>query len=495
MNFKIFKTGLSILMTMVILLLTVGCSIDELEFYSLSKKIDQMNAIETSGTVSVELGSELVNEMYYSTTQEMQIMEDIFASGFDIRYTAKVSKSPLAYELKIDFRKKGEAEYRKVTTIIGDNKVMYLNLKDCLIFSKPYILAAKPSEEKVINTLIRKVDYLQIDSDFQGDIIDHSTDLSNTEGLIRILSEITDLFKEAYSDYSSGMVTKKGTGYELRLEAKDIKPLIIKFVEYTIANIDTIVEKISTKINSMPETDIAYLADTVDYPSLDREELLSGLEAFRSGIKEITQEEIDEMKNDESADEIFKSIEGSVLSNYIEKETDNTFKSATDLNIVYKNEMLFNLKETAQITKLDAFSIVKPSQTTTIEELQSIIVSVLPPQADTVKINLKTEKASITYSDKKTSNINITYHTVKYDTYVSLISINRMLGTQISWDVKKQTALVIKDGETIELAAKKIGGDIYVNVADLERIGFSVLPDAETHEINIINLNKQSIFQ
>ncbi len=495
MNLKIFKTGLSILMTMVILFLTVGCSIDELEFYSLSKKIDQMNAIETSGTVSVEVGSELVNEMYYSTTPEMQIMEDMFTPGFDIRYTAKVSKSPLAYELKVDFRKKGEAEYKKFTTIIGDNKVMYLNLKDLLIFSKPYILAVKPSEEKVINTLIEKVDYLQIDSDFEGDILDHTTDLSNTEGMIRILSEFTGLIKEAYSDFSSDTVTKKGNGYELKLEAKDIKPLIINFVEYTIANIDTIVEKISTKINSMPEEDIAYLADTLEYPDLDREELLSGLEAFRSGIERITQEEIDELKNGEFVDGVFKSIEGSVLSSYIEKEADNTYKSATELNIIYENNMLFNFKEAAKITKLDAFSIIKPSQATTIEEVQSIIASVLPIQVDTVKINLRTKKASITYSDKKTSNINITYHIVRDDTYVSLIAINRMLGTQISWDAKAQSALVISDEGSTGLAAKKINGDIYVSVAGLEWLGYSVSYDDDTHEINIINLNKQSIFQ
>ncbi|HYF81687.1 MAG TPA: stalk domain-containing protein [Clostridia bacterium] len=495
MNFRIFKTGLSILMTMAILLLTVGCSIDELEFYSLSKKINQMNAIETSGTVSIELGSELVNEMKYSTPSEMQIMEELFASGFDIKYTARVSKNPLAYELKIDFRKKGEAEYKKITTIIGNDKVMYLNLRGCLIFLKPYILAAKPSEEKVINTLIAKVDYLQIDSDFEGDILDHTTDLSNTEGLIRMLSEFTDLFKEAYSNYSTGMVNKKGNGYELRLEAKDIKSLIIKFTEYTIANIDNIVEKISTKINSMPEKDIAYLADAFDDSSLDKEELLSGLEDFRSGIKQITPEEIDELKNDESVDRIFKSIEGSVLSNYMEKENDNTYKTATELNIEYEGKMLFNLKETSQITKLDAFSIDKPSQTTTIEGVQPIIASVLPPQVDTVKINLKTKKASITYSDKKTSDIEITYHIVEGDTYVSLTTINRVLGTQISWDEKNQTGLIKKDGETIELAANKIDGYIYVKVADLKRIGYSVFSDAATHEINIINLTKQSIFQ
>lgn len=495
MKLKMFKTSLSIIMIVVMLLLTVGCSIDELEFYSLSKTIDEMNASETSGTVSFELGSELVNEMHYSIPQEMQMVEDIFASGFDIKYTSKVTKNPLAYEFKIDFRKKGEIEYKKITTIVGNDKVMYINAKDGLLFLKPYILAAKPSEEVVINELIAKVDYVQIDLNDENSIMDYGTEFSNSEDLLRILNEFTEIIKEAYSDYSSEAVNKKGNGYELRLEAKDIEPFIIKFTEYTIKNIDNIVEKISTKINSMPEEDIAYFAEVAGDSSLDKGVLLSGLEDFKNEIKQITPEFIDQMKNDESVDEMLNSIEGSVLSSYIEKETDNSYKTATDLTIKYQNELLFNLKEDAQIKKLDAFSITIPSQVTTIEGFEAIIASVLPPQVDTVKINLHTNKTTITYKDMKASEIDMQYYIIEGYTYADLTSINSVLGTTINWDAQMQTAQVKKDGRIIELVATEKNGQIYVKVADLQRIGYFVQFDSVTREIIIKNFNKQSIFQ
>jgi hypothetical protein len=87
------------------------------------------------------------------------------------------------------------------------------------------------------------------------------------------------------------------------------------------------------------------------------------------------------------------------------------------------------------------------------------------------------------------------YYTIKGYTYTSLTATNKVLGTQISWDAKKSIALLKKDGKTIELAAKKVNGNIYIKVADLEKIGYSVWPDTKTGEINIKNLTKQSIFQ
>jgi hypothetical protein len=372
---------------------------------------------------------------------------------------------------------------------------MYLNLKDSLEFLKPYILATEPSEEKVINTLIAKVDYIQIDLDSANYMSNLPAELSNSEELTKIFIGFIDLLKEAYSDYTSDTVTKKGTGYEFRLEAKDIKPLIIKFVKYTITNIDTIVEKASAKVNSMPEKDIATFAEAIHKSSLDRAELLSGLEGFRSDIKRITPEEMDRLKNDVSFDEIFKSIEGSVLSTYIEKTTDNTYNSATNLTIKYNNKMSLDIKGTSQSSKLNAFSIIKPANVTTIEGLQAIVASVLPPRVNLVKINLKTKKTTITYSNKKISNIWMPNYTLKGDTYVSLISINKVLGTKMSWDEKKKTAIVKKDGRTIELAAKKIKGYIYVKVTDLQEIGYSVWPDTKTGVINIMDFSKQSIFQ
>lgn len=495
MKTKMLRTSLSILMTLVIMLSTVGCSIDELQFYSLSKEIDQMKVMDISGVVSVELGSELLKEIPNDNSPEMKIVEDLLASGFDIKYTAKMAKDPLAYEIKIDFRKKGETNYKKITTIIGDDKLMYFNMKDSLTFLKPYILATKPSEEKVINALIAKVDYLQVDLSSENSTLDYNAQLSESEELSRIITEFTDILKEAYSSYSSETVHKKGNGYELKLEAKDIKPLIIKFAEYTITNIDAIIEKLSAKVNSMPEKDIAILGNATGDSNLGREKLLSSIEEYGNTLKIIAPAYIEEMKNDESVDEVFESIEGSVFSNYVEKENSNSYKATADFVAKYENKMFFTLKDSAQIKKLDTFSITKPSNVTTVEDMESIVKSALPVSVDTIKINLKTKKTIVTYSDKKTSSVSMPYQAVKGYTFISLDAANKALGTQISWDAKKQTGLVKKDGKTIELAAAKVSGKTYVKTADLEKLGYIVWYDTKTGEINIKNMTKQSIFQ
>jgi hypothetical protein len=131
--------------------------------YSLMSEMSRLDIVESSNIISVSLDQQSLAETLESIPPELEELKKTFASGFEIKYTSKLKKKTLEYEVAIELKNKGEKEFRKVTTVIGNGTTTYVILDDLLEFVKPYAVWNDPVIEKTIDDIITKVGYVKID--------------------------------------------------------------------------------------------------------------------------------------------------------------------------------------------------------------------------------------------------------------------------------------------------------------------------------------------
>jgi len=490
----IMKKYLTALLVIIMLLAMVGCSFDEIGMYSLMKEASQLNSFETNGTVSVSLKGQLFDEMLQDLTLPNEI-KSVLKSGFEIRYNIQESKNPMEYQIAIEFRKIGESDFKKVTTLIVNENVMYVKFGDLINFIKPYISSSDPDDVSVMNEITAKIDYLKIDLKSGNSTAIYSNDVTNiqNEKLIKLITEFEDVFKDAFKDFSSGTIAKKDNGYEFMLDAKDVQLLIGNFVGYVYDNIDSIYSVVATKINDLTDDEMKTIQDV--YPSIEvkKADIISGLKEIKDSVKETTPQEIDGIKNDSSLKETLKSIDGSYFRYYLGKSGDNVFDISTTLKVKYGDEFTVEMNQTAKTTKLDSFSINKPVNYTTIDGFRKIVSSIIPPKVNIISINSITGKALLSYTNGTKTETTIPLILIDHSNYAPMNVMAKIFNEKVGWNSVKQTAYIDRSGKITEMNGFMKNGVAYIKIRAFEKLDYLVF--SSNNEIHMLKFVKRSIFE
>ncbi len=488
------KKYLAALLIGIILLTSAGCSNEEAGLYSLLMETSLLNAYETSGSVTVSMKGQILDEAMPDEGNMDEILSAI-KSGFEIRYHIKESKKPNAYQIEIQFKKSGDADYVDVTTITGNEDVMYVKLGELIRFIQPYVLLNNSDEERLMDEIIEKVDYLQIDlksgmntAVYSGDVIE----TAQNERMIQLIMEFVDVFKDAFRNFSTGMVTRKGSGYELSLEAKDIQPLIGRFAEYLCDNIDTIFTELSYRIIDMTDEEIKTIEEVYPIGETTRSELIAGLEEMRNSIKSITPEELEDAKNNAIPEEVLESIDGSSLSYFLSRTGNKSYNISTALTFKYEDQLTIEVNDTAKITGLDGFSIIQPDEFITIEEYEEIVESVIPPKPTSITINSVTGEAVISYTDNTEIDTVILPILKDGSNYVPLRLVGEAFGENVGWDDATGTPYIDRNGVRTEMKGFINNGIAYTKVRDFEQLDYMVFWSDYTKAITIYRFNDRS---
>lgn len=488
------KKYLAALLIGIILLTTVGCTNEEVGLYSLLMETSLLNAYETSGSITVSMKGQILDEVMPDEGNMDEIM-NVIKSGFEIKYHIKESKKPNAYQIEIQFRKSGEADYADVTTITGNEDVMYVKIGELISFIQPYVLLDDSDDGRLMDEIIEKVDYLQIDlksgkntAVYSGDVIE----TAQSEKMIQLITEFLDVFKDAFRNFSTGMVTRKGSGYELSFEAKDIQPLIGRFVEYICDNIDTIFSELSYRIIDMTDEEIKTIEEVYPLGEITRSGLIAGLEEMRNSIKSITPEELEDAKNNTIPQEVLDSIDGSSLSYFLGRSGNKSYNISTALIFKYENQFTLEANGTAIITGLDSFTFIQPDDYITIEEYQEIVESVIPPKASRITINSVTGEAVISYTDNTEAEIVILPILKDGSNYVPLRSVGEAFGENVGWDDATKTPYIDRNGVRTEMKGFIDNGTAYIKVRDFEQLDYMVFWNDYTKEITIFKFIERS---
>lgn len=487
------KKYLAALLIGILLLTVAGCSNEESDLYSLMLETSLLNAFETSGSVTVTMEGQLLDEMIDEVnTGEIA---SVIRSGFEIRYHIQESKKPNGYQIEIQFRKNGENDFAEVTTIIGNEDVMYVKLGELIRFIQPYISTDDPDEERLYDEILEKVDFLQIDLNegintavYYGDVIESA----QSEKIIQLVTEFTDVFKDAFRNFSTGLVTRKGNGYELSFEAKDMQPLIGSFVGYLHDNIDTIFIEISNRIIALTDEEIRTMEEVYPSSEITRSGLIAGLEEIRSSVKSFTQEDLEDVKNNAIPDEVIDSIDGSSISYFIGRSGNRGYSKSTAFKFKYEDLVTIDINEKAEITRLNSFSINQPDDYITMEEYQEIVKSVIPPQATSIRINSITGEAVISYTDNTEAEIVILPVFKDGSNYVPLRIVGEAFGESIGWDDATKSPYIDRNGVRTEMKGFVNNGIAYVKVRDFEELDYMVFWSEYTKEITIWRFTNRS---
>ena len=477
-----FKKVLAIIMVTIMLLTVVACSREEIGLYTLVRELARIDVQETKGTISFSAEGQILDVLFMSIPEEMEFLKKSVASGLEIKYNVKQKKDPLEFEATVDVRFNNESQYKKLTTIIGNDKAVYIKLNDLLAFLKPYIIAIEPTEEKSLNQLISRVEYIKIDIGVDElDRTIYSPALAKTvdnASTIRIMTEFMDIFQKSFADFSTNTVTKKNNGYEMALTPKGLQQLAISFVEYVYKNIDTIVDTASANIKLIPDQDLEVLDKAIGGRGVDRAEILKGLEEFRQQVKETPKDQLDGLRNDAGLNKTFKEIEGSSLTYYVGKTSSASYELLTDIKVKYLDQLDLNMSESWKINKLPDFAASKPLKYVSQEELIDIVKSLMVVKA--LNVNLMTRDAVVQYESGRVSDIYM-YPVIRDGrTYLPLRQVGETFGETVEWDEDKEVARVIKDGKAVEMTGIIVYGRTYVKIRDFEKVGYEVLWNEET---------------
>lgn len=504
------KKCIAALLITVMIFTLVGCAKEEISMYSLISEIDKLDKAESTNIISVSLDEDSMAETLESIPPEMEELKKTLISGFDIKYTAKFKKKTQEYEIAIELKNKNEKNFRKVTTVILNETTTYIKLDDLLEFIKPYAAWNDPVIEKTVDKIIEKVDYLKIDLDDLKNGMNNSNNMLNgsdpmpydsnylSEKLtsqkgIELIDEFVETIKDAYKDFSFEVITKKGNGYELELKPKDIKAIYLRITKYTTDNIDLIASKLTDKVNSLDDEQMEILSEVCGTET-EKEDMISGIEDFRTSIKDTAAEEIEKIENDESFDEQIKSIEGSYLKYYVGKTGEKSYKTTSELSLQYEDEysgkVAANIFVSSEIKALMDFKLVEPRNFTTIEELNNIVYSTVPVKASKVKVNLNKKHADIEYNNGNKKNIEIQHINKDGYNYLPLRDIGETLGEEVEWDNAKKEAYVVSNDKKIVMKGLNHKDRTYVKVRDFEKLGYQIDWDGETKEV-IIEKNSE----
>lgn len=478
---------LAILLIVIILLMTAGCSKEEVGFHALMMEASLLDAFETSGSVTVSMQGQLL-DLAMSDQSNMNEIISVIRSGFEIKYCIKQSKKPVGYQIDVEFRKNGENDFTKVTTIIGNEDIVFVKLGELIRFIQPYIVLDNPDEERLLDEIIEKVDYLQIDPKSGMNTVVNPADVIDVEQnqkIVQIFTGFMDVFKDAFKNFSTGMVKGKGSGYELSFEAKDLQPLISSFIGYLYDNVDTIFNEISKRVVALTDDELKALGEVYGEGEINRSEIIAVFEEMRDDIKSTTPEELEDVRNNSIPEEFIESIDGSSISYFLGKSGNKSYDISTAIKIKYEDLLTIEINETAETTKLNSFSITQPDEYITVEGFQEIVNSIIPPKARSVRINSVTGEAIISYTDNTEVETVILPIFIDGSNYVPLRLVGETFDESVGWDNTTKAPYIEREGRRIEMKGIIDNGKAYIKVRDFEQLEYMVLWNENTKEINI----------
>lgn len=475
-----------------------GCSSEELGMYTTMTDIMNLDIIESSGNVSISMQGKMIDDMIKKAPKEVGAVKKVFDPGMEIRFTARQNKKTLEYEADIDFRIKGENDFKNLTVVKGNKKEMYIKMDDIFKFLKPYITETDAEAGKQVDELISKVEYIRIDLEEGLEKGAGNKGYSGTvqnEKVTDIFIGFMEVFKDALKDFSSGVVTKKPKGYEIYLEAKDLKPLIIKFLEYFESNVDTIFDKLAAKVNSLSEEDITALREAYADTSISKEKMLSSLEEMRKGAKENLPQEIETFKTNPAYDMVLPGLQGTSCRYYLGKLDNESYEASNDIKIRFQDMMSIDIIEKVESKRTSNFSISKPENSVNQEEFKAIVESVIPPSVLEMRIKIPSGETQLYYTNGKTTDTKIGFIQKDGFTYLSYKVINDTFGEDIKWDSTKNSAAAAKEGTNVYLEGLAEPNNSYIWVKELAKLGYLVSWDDWSQEVVIIKPNINLLFK
>lgn len=457
-----------------------GCSSAELGFYNTLKSAATMDgSVKTDTTIKVAITSddpswkETVGEEVASALEDMNII-----------YTVKANLDNMSEEIDMTVK------VGKVEKHIGSMKLvdgmLYVNVKDMLAFLEESL----PQQSiDALEAAMQGNDWISFDfmATFDPSGILPENYLQEARSIVNLYYNFMDqFFVKGYKNYSAGMVTRVGSGYQFTMTDADLVKFIRSSGKYTVNNIQEIGNALKVFIAGTSDAEKELIFGTNGISASDVDDLIMEVLESKGELNESIDELADLLETD-----FLPMIAGSKCEMTIEG-TSKGYKDRVTLSLVLNDEDGNNM--------VNIFVDCQEN----IEKIANLSIQAPENAIDwnVVKKGLPTNKDIRIFDDKSyfvTEEIDLTVTSIPCDSkfgymtnwlekdgyrYYPLRQIGEALGHEVGWSEAGQTAYVVNEnGARVSFSGIEQNGTMYIKIRDFEKIGYTVEWDEDSQSI------------
>lgn len=478
-----------------------GCSNTELGYLQMSADmLNKLEVCEASGKVNVDLDVDAMKEYVTDISKAAGYTDEMIGESLEglkdfdgkksvvVDYTIKMDMNNLDYYLNMDVTYGGKkydmgdmyfamkdgiyvsgdtvwGMYQLMKDMADENEGSYLLNED---FAKE--LKAALGENKYISLMSMKE--LGLTDEEMKDIVPEG-------GFGDLYASVMDFYKNAFSGFTTNMVSEVSGGYKIQADGKAVAQLLVDLLDYVGNNPDTVLSATTT-----------YMMDVMKAMDSSQEDI----DAFKA--------QMDAAKEDAASIKATTDSLKTMLQQAIEQPAvSKTLNSMAYEATVTKDGAAFNSKEVFSITngsksvlkvssdgtvKAGSGKVTAPTASISASDLEEKIAAVEekynPVTGVTVlwgwegdsEAMLTKERAEDSFFSSANDFDVAEYVVQDGRVYLPLRVICEAMGENVEWNNAEKTAYIVRGEEKTAMDGILQDGKSFISVRDFEKLGYTV---------------------
>lgn len=490
----------AVLCTLLCLTAFTGCSADEVGYLQMSvDMLKGMKVSETTGETEITLDFDTIKTFASDAmaasgmTQEdmdaaLETMSDFDGKkNVKLEYTMLMNMDDMSFMFDVDATYKNQ-EYSFGRWYYGMKGGLYISTEtvwsayrlmqdmtdvdtDSYFFSDAF---AKEWKEMLDRDQYICVMDMQEDLGLTAEELDA---LIPTGGYSSVYDAAINMYKNGFSGFTTGMVSKIENGYGVKATGKEVGQMLVSLLDYMAENPEPVINaleeylKVTMQASGMGEAEMADLTSSMQAAR-------ENVEAFRTVLADVKDAVVTGMEDETVA----ALLDGFHYTGEFTKVNDRYYGSE-NYQMAYKGGTMCAVTSSTR-TQEARGSVVFPSIsvrpdaiTTELETLTDKYNPVTGVSAtwyyDEPTAFLTEERAEPVYWGASPSPI-VEYVVQDGRIYLPLRSICDMLGETVAWDQATKTASVVQGETVIPMDSILVDSTSYIGVRGFEALGYQV---------------------
>lgn len=476
-----------------------GCSNAELGYLQMSvDMLKNMEVCEASGKVNVDLDVDAMKEYVTDISKTAGGTDEDIAESLEelkdfsgkksvvLDYTVKMNMDTLNYFMDMDMTYGGK-KYDMGDMYFGFTDGIYVSGKTVwgmYELTKDMVGADESSyllDENFAKELKATLDeskYINLMSMAELGLTEEELAKASPEdGFGGLYTAVFDFYKNAFSGFSTDMISEVSGGYKIQADGKAVAKLFVNLLDYVGNNPDTVLAATTTymmevmKLSNASEEEIATIKAQFDAVKEDTESIKAGTDMVKMMVEEAIAEPTVSKVLDSFAYEATVTKSGTTFNT---KETFNiTNGSKNVLKVTTDSKMKPGSGKVVMPTESVSASDLEEKLVALTEKYNPVTaVSVLWGWEGDTEAMLTKERAEVSFASEDTE---MTDYVVKDGrVYLPLRVICEAMGETVEWNKADKTAYVVREDAKTAMQGVLQDGTSFISVRDFEKLGYTV---------------------
>lgn len=486
----------ALLATLMCILAFTGCSKAELSYLQMSVDMMQnMKVVETKGTTTITIDFDALEKFMEDTAKSMGgsgvVLGECPMKGketLQLDYVMTMDVDNMQFVFDVDAKHKGntydfgkvyygvEGMYASSQTFQGVYDLMKATLQpyqDNYMFSDAY--------EKEYKAVLAQNEYICLYDMKDLGMTDEQLKAMTTPVSNDVYKAVFDLYKNAFSGFSTDMVTEILNGFRIEAKGEQVGQLLVSMLNYMIQNPEPVLKAFEE-----------YMVAVSDFAGLTAQDLVEIKDAFAEMKTEL---ETFSQTLTQAKDMFAAVLQQTAVKNALqgfsykaEITKNNDVYIATE-DYVMGDVCTIHVKATSQKA---TSAITFPANAASAADFGRKMSDLVEKYNPIVGVNamwVLEDESKEAYLSKERKDTDLLFHadivgdTLSYvvengRVYLPLRDICDELGVSLVWDKNTKTASAYTEKENadkaVKLETKLVDGTSYVGVREFEKLGYTI---------------------